>query len=208
MSPAASSPPRGFPCRAVDRRPDRARRDRVDADFFARQLLGHRLHQQLQPALRRRVVRVPGPRDALMHRIGEQDLAQRDASVTGRCPGVRNWRTASCAHRNWPVRLTSITRCHCSSVISVNARIALDACIGDQDIDAAELPVAAANRRAALFGLGNIGADREARGRRFRQCARPGVRPRLSLMVIDHHGGTRFCKRQRDALRRYPSFRR
>src|SRR5690606_14820074 len=63
------------PARLIDRSLDSARSDGVDADLLMRDLLGERFHQKLQTALRGGIVRVPRPRNDLVHRAYENDVA-------------------------------------------------------------------------------------------------------------------------------------
>jgi|GEM_PF-534418 len=75
-----------LPSLLIDIRLDGPRGDRVDADFLARQLLCHALHQQLEPTLRGRVIGMARPGNGLVYRAVENDLAKCRRSVRSSLP--------------------------------------------------------------------------------------------------------------------------
>ncbi len=83
------------------------------------------------------------------------------ADSSGTTPRRRNSRTASRAHRNWPVRLTSMTNCQSLQTHLVQRRVALQAGVVDEDVDAAPLGDDLLEHRLDLVLLAHVGPDRD-----------------------------------------------
>lgn len=70
-----------FPCVSVDVGLYRSRRDCLDADFLGAKFLGQGLHQHEGAPLRGAIVAVSRPRDAIVDRAREDDVADVTACV-------------------------------------------------------------------------------------------------------------------------------
>ena len=85
--------------------------------------------------------------------------------ISGRGPRRRNSRTASRAHRNCPVRLTSMTVFQSAQRHVLERRVALQPGIGDDDVERAE------GRAGFLEHLGDLRLARHVGAQRHRAAA-------------------------------------
>ena len=100
-------------------------------------------------------------------------------------------RNASWVHRNAPVRLTSTTACHCSSVRSSSGRAGrADAGVVEQHVEAPERRAGRREQRAHRSRVGHVGGDRQRLPAadhglvdRLLQRRRPATRERDAVAV-------------------------
>jgi hypothetical protein len=178
--------------RLVDRGRDRARRDRHHPDAVRRQLLGHRLDEELHSALRRAVVAEALPRDDLVNARDHHDRAVR---VVGAHDARRLARAQEGAGEVHVDHLLPLGEGHVDDMERL-----LDAGVVDEQIEAAER--LARLREGAL----HVGLDADVHRDGHRAPARRldgrGHRARVVDLaaVVDRHGGAVGGERERRAL--------